>query len=346
MSGVFKGCSVVFFSYVGFDAVTTLAGEVKNPNKDLPVGIVGTLGIATTLYIAVTLVLSGMQKFNEVDQESPLSEVFEIKGLKWAAIIISLGTLTSLTASTLCSLMGQPRIFLQMAKDGLLPTQNSFFGKVHRKTKVPLFGTILTGVFASLLSALINLEQLASMISVGTLLAFTVVCAGVVIMRFRDENGVDPYTIPTTVILLVLFIFSCVFGISSGYEWHIGFQISFSCVILAIILYLYFGRKQCSIPTTFKCPFTPILPCLGIVVNSYFIMQLSLDSLYRVLVWTGIGFCIYFGYGIRHSKLNEESAVISLKGTKNVHSINTIKNNDIEKKNQFDSNSSISSEED
>eukprot|EP01132_Coremiostelium_polycephalum_P009963 gene9963-12215_t len=301
MTGVFQGCSVVFFSYVGFDSVTTLAGEVKNPKRDLPLGIVSTLGIATTLYVGVTLVISGMVSYQQIDQESPLTKVFLSKGIKWAAMILSLGTLTSLTASTLCSLLGQPRIYLQMAKDGLFFQK---FATVSKKSQVPIFGTVFTGVFASILAIVLDLDQLTNMISVGTLLAFTVVCAGVVVMRFRDENGVDPNKIPTSLLLFVLFIFACLFGLSSGNDWNMGFQISFSVVMLAVMVVLFF-RKQLDIPKTFKCPFNPIVPCLGIIVNSYFIMQLTIDSLYRVLIWTAVGASIYFGYGIRHSKLNE-----------------------------------------
>ncbi|KAF2075123.1 hypothetical protein CYY_003558 [Polysphondylium violaceum] len=303
MKGVFQGCSIIFFSYVGFDSVTTLAGEVKNPKRDLPIGIVGTLVIATTLYIGVTLVLSGMVNYVNVNVNSPLSSPFENRGMKWAAIILAIGTLTSLTASTLCCLLGQPRIYLQMAKDGLFFKK---FASVNEKTQTPVFGTIFTGVFASILAIILDLDQLTNMISVGTLMAFTVVCAGVVIMRFRDENGVEHSKIPSAILLFVLYIFASLFGVSSANDWNIGIQIAFCVPMLAIMIGLCF-KKQINIPTTFKCPFNPVVPCLGIIVNSYFIMHLTLDSLYRVLIWTVAGAIIYFAYGIRNSKLNEST---------------------------------------
>ncbi|KAN0008793.1 hypothetical protein ACTFIU_002086 [Dictyostelium citrinum] len=305
MTGVFSGCSVVFFSYVGFDSVTTLAGEVKNPKRDLPIGIVGTLVIATTLYIGVTLVLSGMVNFIDVSQGSPLSDAFINNGLdmKWAAMIIACGTLTSLTASTLCSLLGQPRIYLQMAKDGL------FFEKFTsmNKKQVPVFGTVFTGVFASILAIILDLDNLTNMISIGTLLAFTAVCAGVVVMRFRREDGGED-GFPSAFILFILFIFACVFGISSKLGWNMWIQIALGAC-QAVIIGLLWLKKQINIPTSFRCPFNPILPCLGIVVNTFFIMHLDTPSFYRVAVWTALGSSIYFIYGIRHSKLNQLDTV-------------------------------------
>ncbi|EGC31696.1 hypothetical protein DICPUDRAFT_57548 [Dictyostelium purpureum] len=302
INGVFNACSVVFFSYVGFDSVTTLAGEVKNPKRDLPLGIIGTLIVATTLYIAVTLVLSGMVQSDLISQTSPLSQAFLSGGrhMKWAAMIIALGTLTSLTASTLCSLLGQPRIYLQMAKDGL------FFQKFTslNKKQVPVFGTVFTGVFASLLAVFLNLSSLTNMISIGTLLAFTSVCAGVVVMRFRVITNTETGKIPTVVYLIALFAFACVFGISSANSWNKWLQIGFATPLVVIMVLLCL-RKQVNIPTSFKCPGNPVVPCLGIIVNTYFIMHLDYASFIRVAVWTALGTIIYLAFGIRYSKLND-----------------------------------------
>ncbi|GAM25443.1 hypothetical protein SAMD00019534_086180, partial [Acytostelium subglobosum LB1] len=308
MNGVFTGCSKVFFSFVGFDAVTTLSGEVKNPKRDLPLGIVITLTIVTTLYCLVSIVLAGMIKYSAISETSPLSDAFlSLTGshpaLKWAALAIVIGTLTSLTASTLCSLLGQPRIYLQMAKDGLIFSR---FAKVNSKTQVPMFGTIFTGAFASLLALMLSLDQLSNMISIGTLLAFTVVCAGVVILRYRNpDTGKEHHLIQSSWLLLVMVFFACLFGWASSRSWNIGFQIGFAVPIITIIVLLAL-RPQVNVPTqTFKTPLTPILPCLGVVANTYIIMHLDVESFYRVLVWTAIGCIIYFGYGIRHSKLND-----------------------------------------
>ncbi|EGG18372.1 putative cationic amino acid transporter [Cavenderia fasciculata] len=305
MNGVFQGCSRIFFSYVGFDSVTTLSGEVKNPKRDLPVGIVATLGIATVLYVGVTIVLSGMIKYLDVSHDSPLSDAFlslatNHPHLKWVAFVLVIGTLTSLTASTLCSLLGQPRIYLQMAKDGLFFQQ---FASVNKKTQVPVFGTIFTGAFASVLAILLNLDQLTNMISIGTLLAFTVVCAGVVVVRLSDEQGNEEYRLKSPILLFVLFVFACLFGVSSANSWNWGYQVGFSVPMIAVMVALSL-RRQLTVPTTFKCPLSPVLPCLGIIVNTYFIMHLDTESFYRVIIWTVVGSIIYFAYGIRNSKLN------------------------------------------
>ncbi|KYQ88673.1 putative cationic amino acid transporter [Tieghemostelium lacteum] len=300
-AGVFKGCSRIFFSFVGFDSVTTLSGEVKNPKRDLPIGIVGTLIIATSLYVGVSLVLSGVVNYVNVNLQSPLSSAFISIDMRWAAGLVAMGTLTSLTASTLCSLLGQPRIYLQMAKDGLFFKK---FAEVDPKTQVPIFGTVFTGVFASILAVSLNLDELSNMISIGTLLAFTVVCAGVVVLRFRDDNGVEPYRIQSPIFLLAFFIIATIFGLCGGYSWSIAVQIPCAVLLVAIIVFLTFFRKQQSVPTTFKCPLVPVVPLVGIFVNTYIIMQLDIASLYRVIVWTALGSVIYFGYGIRNSKLN------------------------------------------
>eukprot|EP01133_Synstelium_polycarpum_P016009 gene16009-19047_t len=294
-SGVFQGCSKIFFSYVGFDSVTTLAGEVKNPKRDLPIGIIGTLIIATTLYVGVTLVLSGMVAAANVSMDSPLSDVFLFLSakhphLKWVALVIVCGTLTSLSASTLCSLLGQPRIYLQMAKDGLIFER---FSSVSKKSQVPVFGTIFTGVFASLLAMLLSLEMLTDMISIGTLLAFTV-----------GPDGRENHLIKSPILLFAEFVFSCAFGLANANNLHYGWQIGLA-VPIVIIIGLLMIRKQVNIPTTFKCPLSPLLPCLGIFFNTFFIMNLDYQAFIRIGVWTVLGVAIYLIYGIRYSKLND-----------------------------------------
>jgi amino acid transporter len=182
VNGIVTGAAVVFFSYIGFDSVTTLAEEVKNPKRDLPIGIIATLIISTILYVATTIVVTGMQPWYELqNDQTPLATAFQSVGLKWASTLISAATVTALTGNTLTSLFGQPRIFYRMAKDGLLFQQ---FAQLHPKTKAPLWGTIYTGIAAALIAFLIPLGSLANMImisiDIGTLLAFsTSACAGV-----------------------------------------------------------------------------------------------------------------------------------------------------------------------
>jgi APA family basic amino acid/polyamine antiporter len=298
----------VFFSYIGFDSVTTLAGEVRRPSRDLPIGIVGTLLIATSLYIGVSIVICGMLSYVDLENglNAPLAYAFRYRHNKWAAIIISVGGVTALVASTLCSLLGQPRIYFQMAKDGLLPKR---FGTVSEKTQAPVFGTIATGVSASILAVLLDLNTLADMISIGTLLAFTVVCGGVIVMRCRTLDGATPpptnrfEMIPVPLLLFLFFIdaVGVSFLVKFDEEWWTIFITAMPLLVIFVILAI---RPQPGRPSTFTCPFVPLVPLVGILVNTFLIIQLNIDSIYRVIGWTAIGMAIYFGYGIRHSRLN------------------------------------------
>ena len=158
LDGIAAASGVVFFSYVGFDCVSTLAEECKNPQRDLPLGILGTLAIASILYVAVTLVLTGMVPSDQIDVNAPLSSAFLHAGLSWAGIIIAFGSVTTLTATTLCSLFGQPRIFYRMSQDGLLWTPFSMLNK----KQVPIFGTIVTGGTSMLIAFFLDIGTLSS----------------------------------------------------------------------------------------------------------------------------------------------------------------------------------------
>jgi APA family basic amino acid/polyamine antiporter len=306
VQGAFAGAGIVFFSYIGFDSVTTLAGEVARPSRDLPLGIVGTLSIATVLYVGISLVLTGMVNYKDINAVSPLSSAFDQVGMRWAAIIVSFGGVTALVAGVLCSLLGQPRIYYQMALDGLLPPQ---FAQVNSR-QVPVFGTLVTAATAGLLAISFDLTALTAMISIGTLLAFTVVCAGIIVTRCRHPDADKNYRDPSwrryfsvSVMLLVYFLASVGFsaGIKYNLEWWGLVVLGIPLVVLAMFFMLI---PQPNIPVTFRCPLVPLLPLLGMLVNTFLIVQLNIDSIYRVIGWTVIGMIIYFGYGIRHSKLN------------------------------------------
>jgi len=307
LKGAFAGAGTVFFSYIGFDSVTTLAGEVERPGRDLPLGIVGTLLIATVLYVAVSLVITGMVPYFRIDKNAPLAVAFSDVGLKWAATLIAIGSVTALTATTLCTLLGQPRIYYQMAKDGLFFRP---FGRVSPKTQVPLFGTIVTGIVSSTLALLFDLDILTEMISIGTLLAFIVVCAGIVVVRFKQTasyapktQGVDAMRKWVIHFIIAFFCFSVVFSSFVKYDFPI-WVIVISTVPLLCIMALLSLVRQTNVPLTFKCPLVPVVPLVGVLVNTFLIVQLPVDAMLRVLIWSFIGFAIYFGYGIRHSRLN------------------------------------------
>ncbi|XP_076901497.1 cationic amino acid transporter 2, vacuolar-like [Bidens hawaiensis] len=187
VDGMLAGASTVFFSYIGFDSVASTAEEVKNPQRDLPLGIGAALSICCTLYMLVSAVIVGLVPYYEMDPDTPISSAFASHGIQWAAYIITIGAVTALCSTLMGSLLPQPRILMAMARDGLLPP---FFSEVNTRTQVPVKSTILTGFIAATLAFLMDVEQLAGMVSVGTLLAFTMVAISVLILRYVPPDEV------------------------------------------------------------------------------------------------------------------------------------------------------------
>lgn len=307
-SGVLLGTGTVFFSFVGFDAVSTLAAEVKNPSRDLPIGICGTLGIATLLYVSVALIVCGMVSYLHINIDSPLSAAFVSVGQSWAGALIAVSSVIALTATTLCSLLGQPRIFYQMAVDGLLwPV----FARLDSR-QVPIWGTIISGVFSAVIALFIDLANLAEMISVGTLMAFAVVCGGVIILRYRPSTALSPdqererqRLIPPRFIplLVATFFLTAILFVVAALNWPLWAIALASLPMIALFALLQY-QQQVNLPTTFACPLVPLLPCCGIVGNIAIILSLPITSMYRVIIWSALCFVIYFTYGIHHSRLN------------------------------------------
>ncbi|ONH94352.1 hypothetical protein PRUPE_7G012400 [Prunus persica] len=187
INGMFAGSAVVFFSYIGFDSVTSTVEEVKNPQRDLPLGIGIALFICCILYMFVSFVITGLVPYYALDPDTPISSVFASYGLHWAVFIITTGAITALFASLLGSLLAQPRILMAMARDGLLP---SFFSDINKNTQVPVKSTVTTGIFAAVLAFFMDVSQLAGMVSVGTLFAFTTAAVSVLILRYVPPDEV------------------------------------------------------------------------------------------------------------------------------------------------------------
>jgi APA family basic amino acid/polyamine antiporter len=325
---VFVGTGKVFFAYIGFDSVTTLAAEVKNPKRDMPIGVVGTLFIATALYIAAVLVLTGMVPLSAINKDAPLAAAFHTVGASWAAHVVAIGSITTLTATTLTSLMGQPRIFYQMAQDGLL---FRFMLKLNSK-KIPYIATVVTAVLAAGLALILNLDVLTDMISIGTLLAFTMVCGGIVVLRFTPDHstssqdsrvwGTDEYNVvwgrfpplegiaKLTGKLLVPVIFvwalvSFVFAVMYRNEVNPYFYLILLPFALIPFIALHTVRPQ-SIPNTFVCPFVPLVPLIGMFVNIFLLSQKEIPGVKYFCIWLALGVVIYFAYGFWNSKLRNE----------------------------------------
>jgi basic amino acid/polyamine antiporter, APA family len=205
--GMMAGAAIVFYAYIGFDSVSTHAEEARNPSRDVPIGIIGSLTLCTVLYIAVAAVLTGMVPYQQIDIDAPLAKAFSQVGLPWTHFFISLGALAGITSVLMVLMLSQPRIMLAMARDGLLPT--GFFGSVHPRFRTPWKATIVTGSVVGLMGALLPLRVLAELVNIGTLLAFAIVCAAVLIMRRIDPDAPRPFRCPLVPLIPILGIAFC-----------------------------------------------------------------------------------------------------------------------------------------
>ena len=206
-SGVLKGAAIIFFSYVGFDTASTTALEARNPQRDLPLGIIGALLISAVLYVAMALVLTGMVPYPKLDSDAPVAVALDAHPqLAWLSWLVKVGVIAGMTSVILTSLLGQPRILLSMADDGLLPQAIS---RCHARFKTPHVATVWTGVFAALIAAVFPLDLLADLISMGILLAFAVVCAGVLVLRYTRPNDHRPFRVPFAPVICVVGTLYC-----------------------------------------------------------------------------------------------------------------------------------------
>jgi APA family basic amino acid/polyamine antiporter len=238
--GALAGAAVIFFAYIGFDSISTHAEEARRPHKDVPIAIVASLLICTVLYIAVAAILTGMVPYNEINIETPVSDAFRRAGLPWARFLISLGAMTGITSVLLVMMLSQPRVWLAMARDGLFP--ESFFGAIHEKYRTPWKATILTGVAVALGAAFLPLRVLADLTNIGTLFAFAVVCAAVLIMRVKHPEAERPFRVPLYPLVPILGILTCtllMFSLAKENWYRL-----FAWLALGFIIYFAYGRKH------------------------------------------------------------------------------------------------------
>jgi APA family basic amino acid/polyamine antiporter len=240
--GIAKGAAFVFFAYIGFDAVSTAAQEAKNPRRDMPIGILGSLVICTILYILVSTVLTGLVNYKLLDVPDPVAVGIDATGVVWGSLLVKIGAVFGLGTVMLVMMLGQSRVFFSMSKDGLLPKWAS---AIHPKFRTPWISTMVVGLAVAFLAALLPVDRLAELVNIGTLLAFTIVCAGVWVLRVRHPEMHRP----------------------------------------------------------FKTPLVPLVPILGIVSAVYLMLNLPLITWTVMVSWLLVGLLIYFGYSVRHSKV-------------------------------------------
>ena len=238
-SGILRGAGVVFFAYIGFDAVSTAAQEARNPQRDMPAGILGSLAISTVLYIAVAAVLTGIVPYDQLNVPDPIAKAVDVIGLGWFSLMVKVGALTGLTTVILVLLFGQTRVFFTMAEDGLLP---SLFAYVHPKLGTPIRSQIMIGVVVALVAALVPIEILGEMVSIGTLCAFILVCAAVLYLRRSDPETPRPFSVPLMPWIPVAGILVCLL-LMAGLPGATWLRLVVWMVI-GLVIYLGYGRKH------------------------------------------------------------------------------------------------------
>ncbi len=247
--GILNGAAYIFFAFIGFDAISTTAEEVKNPQRDLPIGIIASLLICTLLYILVCLVITGMVPYAHINHQAPISAAFGDLGLTWAALIISLGAIAGLTSVLLVMLLSQPRIFFAMSRDGLLWP---WFSKVHPKFSTPANATMLTGCTVALIAGLTPIDVLAEMTNIGTLFAFSLVCLAVIILRKKAPDLKRSFQVPWVPLIPILGIL-CNIAMMIRLE-AVTWMRLIVWLVIGLIIYGFYGYKNSKLNTNSSQP--------------------------------------------------------------------------------------------
>jgi basic amino acid/polyamine antiporter, APA family len=238
--GMLAGAALAFFSYIGFDSVSTHSEEAKNPQRDVPIGIIVSLVLCTLLYIGVVAVLTGMVPYDQLDINAPVADAFRRVGLRWAQFLIAMAGIAGITSVLLVTMLSQARILLAIARDGLLP--QGFFGAVHDRFRTPWKSTIVTGLFVAVLAAFLPISVLLMLVNMGTLFAFVIVCAAVLIMRRTHPEAERPFRVPFMPLTPILGIVSCLllmFSLPSENWLRLIVWLA-----IGLVIYFLYGRRH------------------------------------------------------------------------------------------------------
>jgi APA family basic amino acid/polyamine antiporter len=238
--GMLAGAAIIFFAYIGFDSVSTHAEEAKQPKRDVPIGIIASLLICTVLYIAVVAVLTGMVSYSKLSVDAGVSDAFKQAGLPWAEVIIASAGVAGITSVLLVMMLSGPRVFLAMARDGMVP--RSFFGDVHPKFRTPWKSTILIGIFVATMTGFLPIDALLSLTNIGTLLAFLIVCSAVLIMRRTHPEAERPFRAPLVPLTPILGIVMCLllmFSLPAANWWRLGVWL-----VMGFVIYFSYSRSH------------------------------------------------------------------------------------------------------
>ncbi len=305
IKGLLSGISAVFFAYIGFDAISTTAEECKDPQRDLPKGILYSIVICTVLYVAIALVITGMVNYSELKVADPLAFVFEkVKDLQWLAGVIAISAVVAMASVMLVFQLGQPRIWMAMSRDGLLP---SAFARIHPKFKTPGFSTIFTGLMVAIPIFFVDINMVTDICSAGTLFAFILVCAGVLKLRAEHKDYNPKFKAPyvnAKFIMPALFVLTlvlmCVFNMETV-SYYLKFE-SVQAFFTKLPVYTFLIGFAVLSYLSFKHNFS-LIPALGLICCFYMLSQLGYKNWLYFIVWLIIGLVIYFLYGHKHSKL-------------------------------------------